>query len=152
LKTLRPELVKLTTSARQPIIRQVAYVAVIAADGDADKAWALGNKSAAALQDLVEAVPMISDGALRAGLFDKTAKLLDGLPQELGGGKGSKGPTGRFVRIELPGRLRTLTLAEVEVYSGGVNVARRGKATQKNTAHGGDASRAIDGNVSGTYG
>jgi hypothetical protein len=45
-----------------------------------------------------------------------------------------------------------LTLAEVEVYSDGNNVARRGKAAQKNTAHGGAAERAIDGNTSGTYG
>jgi putative heme-binding domain-containing protein len=45
-----------------------------------------------------------------------------------------------------------LTLAEVEVYSGGKNIARGGKATQKNTAAGGDASRAIDGNTSGAYG
>src|SRR2546425_649168 len=55
------------------------------------------------------------------------------------------------VRIELAGR-RTLTLAEVEVYSNGRNVARQGKASQKNTAYGADASRAIDGNTSGSYG
>jgi putative heme-binding domain-containing protein len=58
---------------------------------------------------------------------------------------------GRYVRIELPGPQRTLTLAEVEVYSDGRNVARHGKASQKNTAHGGQAARAIDGNTSGSY-
>src|SRR5205814_7522659 len=58
---------------------------------------------------------------------------------------------GRYVRIELPGAFRTLTLAEVEVYSNGKNVARQGKASQSSTAHGGVASRAIDGNTSGTY-
>jgi putative heme-binding domain-containing protein len=45
-----------------------------------------------------------------------------------------------------------LTLAEVEVFSDGHNVARRCKASQKNTAHGGDAGKAIDGNRSGNYG
>ncbi|MEZ6108386.1 MAG: discoidin domain-containing protein [Pirellulaceae bacterium] len=55
------------------------------------------------------------------------------------------------MRIELP-RRGTLTLAEVEVHADGQNVARTGRATQLNTAHGGDASRAIDGNRSGTYG
>jgi putative heme-binding domain-containing protein len=40
----------------------------------------------------------------------------------------------------------------VEVYSDGRNVARHGRASQKNTAHGGEASRAIDGNVSGNWG
>ena len=59
---------------------------------------------------------------------------------------------GRFVRIELPGPQRTLTLAEVEVFSDGRNVARQGKASQLNTVHGGEASKAIDGNKSGTYG
>src|SRR5262249_53094292 len=62
-----------------------------------------------------------------------------------------KSVNGRFVRIELPGKQRTLTLAEVEVYSDGKNIARKGKASQKNTAHGGVASRAIDGNKSGIY-
>ena len=63
--------------------------------------------------------------------------------------RGGKGTLGRYVRIELPGR-GTLTLAEVEVTSGGANVARQGRASQKNTANGGDASRAIDGNKSGS--
>src|SRR5262249_55200616 len=134
------------------IIRQLGYVALVSIDGDTSKAWQQARKSAKALQDFVEAAPMIGDAGQRAGLYDDVVKLLDGLPKELGGGKDAKGPLGRFVRIELPGRQRTLTLAEVEVYSGGVNVARRGKATQKNTAHGGDASKAIDGNTSGKYG
>ena len=33
-------------------------------------------------------------------------------------------------------------MAEVEVFSNGENVARRGRASQKNTAHGGDAKKA----------
>ena len=57
---------------------------------------------------------------------------------------------GRYVRIEIPGKKKTLTLAEVEVFSDGRNVARQGKATQSSTA-GGDANRAIDGNKSGAW-
>src|SRR5207244_591880 len=56
------------------------------------------------------------------------------------------------VRVELPGNKKTLTLAELEVYSGGKNVARQGKASQSSTANGGDASKAIDGNTSGKFG
>ena len=52
----------------------------------------------------------------------------------------------RFVRIELPGDKRVLTLAEVEVFSGVKNIARDGKATQSSTGHGGAAERGIDGN------
>ncbi len=56
------------------------------------------------------------------------------------------GKPARFVRIELPGDKRILTLAEVEVFSGGKNVASKGKAKQSSTNAGGVASRGIDGN------
>lgn len=62
------------------------------------------------------------------------------------------GKAARFVRIELSGRRRILTLAEVEVFSGGKNVAPQGKAKQSTTHGGGEASRAIDGNRSGDWG
>jgi hypothetical protein len=52
----------------------------------------------------------------------------------------------RFVRIELPGKGRTLTLAEVEVMAGGKNIARSGKASQSTTSNNAGAERAIDGN------
>ncbi len=52
----------------------------------------------------------------------------------------------RFIRIELPGDKRILTLAEVEVISGGKNIAQGGIATQSSTHGGAVALRAIDGN------
>ena len=64
--------------------------------------------------------------------------------------KGAK--TARYVRIQLPGKKRILTLAEVEVVSGGANVARGGKATQSSTHGGAGASRAIDGNKDSDWG
>ena len=54
----------------------------------------------------------------------------------------------RYLRIELPGDKRVLTLAEVEVMSGGKNVATGGKATQSSTHSGGEAMKALDGNKS----
>ena len=79
--------------------------------------------------------------------------MLDKLPANLAPKMPpGKGAVGRYVRIELPGKFRTLTLAEVEVYSDGKNVARQGKASQSSTASGGIASRAIDGNKSGVFG
>jgi formylglycine-generating enzyme required for sulfatase activity len=54
--------------------------------------------------------------------------------------------SGRFVRVEIPKERATLSLAEVEVFSGGVNVALKGRAIQNKTSHGGVAERAIDGN------
>jgi putative membrane-bound dehydrogenase-like protein len=62
------------------------------------------------------------------------------------------GKPARFVRIELPGDKRVLTLAEVEVFSGGKNIAPAGKAMQSSTNGNGVAARAIDGNKSPEWG
>lgn len=64
----------------------------------------------------------------------------------------STGKPARYVRIELPGDKRILTLAEVEVISGGKNVAKDGKATQSSTMADAVAGRAIDGNKSPDFG
>jgi putative heme-binding domain-containing protein len=152
LQDVRSDLERLATSARQGVIRELGYVALIDADGSADRTWALAIKSTRGLADFVHAVPMIRDPGHRAGLYPKIAGLLDNLPKELAVPGAEKSVTGRYVRIELPGKLRTLTLAEVEVFADGINVARRGKATQSSTAHGGEARRGIDGNTSGSYG
>ena len=58
---------------------------------------------------------------------------------------------GRYVRVDIPRESATLSLAEVEIFSGGENVARKGKASQCSTDYGGDAARAIDGNRDGDY-
>jgi putative heme-binding domain-containing protein len=150
LTAARAELEKLATSAKQPVFRQIGFVSLMNVDGTTDPAWKLASSNVRALQDLVSAMPLVADPTLRAALYDKVVPLLAGLPDSLAAYTG-KGTLGRFVRIELPGR-GTLTLAEVEVYGGGVNVARNGRASQKNTDHGGVASRAIDGNKSGSYG
>ena len=55
----------------------------------------------------------------------------------------------RYVRIENPGRARMLSLAEIEVFSGGVNLATGGTARQSATAEGAEAGRAIDGRTDG---
>lgn len=61
------------------------------------------------------------------------------------------GTEAQFVRIALAGEKRTLTLAEVEVFSNGKNIAPNGIASQISTASGGDAGRAIDGNKSPSF-
>lgn len=60
-------------------------------------------------------------------------------------------PQTRFVRIEIPGKDKILSLAEVQVFSAGQNVATSGKATQSTTDFGGPAEYAIDGNTDGKY-
>ncbi|QDU41114.1 Planctomycete cytochrome C [Maioricimonas rarisocia] len=64
----------------------------------------------------------------------------------------SEGPLlSRFVRIELPGKDRMLSLAEVQVFADGHNVATGGKATQSSVGYDGPAKLAIDGNTDGHY-
>ena len=148
LAQARAELEKLATNAKQPVVRQIGYVSLMNVDHTPDKAWALANKSVPALRDFLAAMPMVSDASLKASLYAKIEPLLvvaSKTPQH-------KGHIGRYVRIELPGKFRTLTLAEVEVYSDGKNVARQGTATQSSTSNNGVASRGIDGNKNGNFG
>ncbi|MHB8521176.1 MAG: DUF1553 domain-containing protein [Limisphaerales bacterium] len=58
-------------------------------------------------------------------------------------------PKARFLRIEMPGAERILSLAEVQVFNGRENVAPKGKAGQSSTASRAEARLAIDGNTDG---
>ncbi|MCA8988579.1 MAG: DUF1553 domain-containing protein [Planctomycetaceae bacterium] len=62
-----------------------------------------------------------------------------------------QGLKARYVRFELAGKEKMVSLAEVEVFSGGKNIARSGKASQSTTDFGGNAELAIDGNPDGEY-
>lgn len=64
---------------------------------------------------------------------------------------GNKTPTGRFVRVELPGKSTYLMLAEVQVFAGAENVALKGTAKQSSTGFGGDAKLANDGKTDGHF-
>ncbi|MDG1139826.1 MAG: GDSL-type esterase/lipase family protein [Opitutales bacterium] len=57
----------------------------------------------------------------------------------------------RFLRIEIPKDNKVLTLNEVEIISGGKNIASLGKTSQSSTGAGGVASRAVDGNKDPDY-
>lgn len=65
-------------------------------------------------------------------------------------GDAAQVPAARFVRIDLPG-IAPLTLAEVEVWSAGQNIALEGTARQSSTEWGGLASHAIDGDTNPSY-
>ena len=60
-------------------------------------------------------------------------------------------PSGRYVRIELPGQGRMLSLAEVQIFKGSENLATAGEAKQSTTDYDGPAKLAIDGNTNGDY-
>ncbi len=63
-----------------------------------------------------------------------------------------EGPVrGRFVRVELPGKGKILSLAEVQVFQGDRNLATKQSATQSSTAYDAAASRAVDGETNGQF-
>jgi putative heme-binding domain-containing protein len=157
LVELRGDMERLATGAKRSVMRRIGYVGLMnidASQSDADvgdasaKVWNLASAEPRRLVDLIEALPLVGDPAVRTSLYERILPLLDAQP-----GQGTKlpGTLGRFVRIELPGKQKTLTLAEVEVFAGPNNVARKGKASQKNTSNGGDAGRAIDGNTNPSW-
>lgn len=103
-----------------------------------------------ALRDALAAARMIGSHGIEArtgflGMLITAPHAWPGFPTDTGTSEA------RYVRIDLPGT-EPLTLAEVEVWSGGRNVARNGTATQMDEAWGGHASRALDGNTSGAWG
>jgi len=89
--------------------------------------------------------PAVGAGRSSGGNFVLSEVELSAGP---GGGKARRG---RFVRVELPGKNRLLHMAEVQVFSGGENIAQKGKAKQSSTGFGGPANLAIDGNTNGDY-
>jgi len=153
LTAIRPRLERITRTARQAMTRQMAYVALASAEGKIGRVWDEAAQNLGTLVDLVDAVPLLPDGSLRAETYDRLKELLHGVPKSLEKQiKGAGATRGRYVKIDLPGSQRVLTLAEVEVFSKGVNVARRGKAKQSSVEFNGSADRAIDGNKSGVFG
>ena len=58
---------------------------------------------------------------------------------------------GRYVRIEIPGPQKILSLAEVQLFQGTENIAPKGEASQSSTGFAGPANLAIDGNTDGQY-
>lgn len=149
---LKPRLQQLDTLTgnRSPAtVRPAAWAAKAVADGSFEGVWSAASSDPATLSELLNGIPLLLDPVFRAKAYDRVQAVLTDLPA--GWKKEDNQAQGRFVRIELP-RRGTLTLAEVEVISGGSNIAPKGKATQSSTAHGGHAERAIDGGTGGSYG
>ena len=63
LADVRSELEKMATTAKTPVTRELGFVALVAADTDVERAWKLGTKSVTALQDLVNAMPLLREPA-----------------------------------------------------------------------------------------
>ena len=151
LKAAREQVARLAAGGASSEVRQAAWASLALADNSFDPVWSEAAKSPATLAELLNGIPLLNDPDFRAKAYDKVKPLLGEIPPNLlASVKQQSGALGRFVRIELP-RRGTLTLAEVQVFSDGKNIAPQGTAKQSTTANGGDAARAIDGRTDGTY-
>lgn len=100
----------------------------------------------------LEAIPDPSLPAQGPGRAPDGNFVLSHITVDTGTDENADGPVrGRFIRIELPGNNRILSLAEVEAFSEGANVATRGAASQSSTEYDAPASRAIDGTTDGDF-
>jgi glucose/arabinose dehydrogenase/azurin len=140
----RADLVRVATAGKTDAARRAAWAALVKADGGLDRAWQLASGSARYRIDLVDGAVALDDEATERALHPLLVSQLnsaDALPPVA--------VNGRYVRILLPGRERTLGIAEVEVVSGGANIARTASASQSSSTPGGDfgggAAMAIDG-------
>lgn len=114
------------------------YTLKVAAEG--------GRLSALRLETLPhETLPDRGPGHAPGGNFMVSRVLASLTPP------GDSKPAGRFVRVEIPGAQKILSLAEVQVFSGSENVSPRGEATQSSTGFEGPPRLAIDGNTNGHY-
>jgi len=149
LKSARPRVAALTGTANPAALREAAWAALTFGDGSFDQAWREASPSPATLTDLLGGIPLLLDPDFRGQAYDRVKPLLADGPATLKTPAGQ--PTaGRFVRIELP-RRGTLTLAEVQVFSDGRNIAPQGRAKQSTTSNDGEAALAIDGKTDGSF-
>ncbi len=152
-RSLPVHLGELATGGRRASTRRLAVAAKMRSEGTAEQAWSAASQSLAGLTALLDAAPMVRDEAIAAELFPKVLEVLRELPAPLAAEAEERpGVSGSTVRIELPGASRTLTLAEVQIFSGADNVAPTGYASQSSVNWGGSPERALDGVTSGRWG
>jgi azurin len=148
LKAQRARLTQLGTKSAHAITRAAAWASLAMVEGSFDALWVTASAKPSTLSDLLAGIPLVSDPDFRAKAYGMVYPVVSGRSALVA--DASKKGGARYVRIELP-RRGTLTLAEVEVWSAGQNIARSGKATQSTTSNSGEASHAIDGNTDGSF-
>ncbi len=98
LATVRGELEKLATSASLPVLRQLGFASLMAADDRADQAWTLAARSVQGVRDILRAMPLVRDPELRASLYPRIEPLLHGLPPSLAHGRESASESASMIR------------------------------------------------------
>lgn len=145
LQTQQLRLESMAKRSDDPTLASIATAALILSAGSAHEIWQASGVGEGPSRDVVLAsLGRISDEGIRASLAPAvTASLPDVRTAD-------QCIAGRYVRVEIPGPA-TLTLPEVEVFSGTKNVAIGAKASQSTEAHGGTADLAVDGDTNGIF-
>ena len=148
LLAVTADLKKIAGEFPREIIREAALAALLTATGDVNGIYTESAKSIERLADFVNATRWLKNKAILKSMSPMIRPLVKGLPEHLDSNK--QAPRGQIVRIELPHR-GVLTLSEVQIFSGGKNIARGGTARQSSIDYNGPAHRAIDGKTDGIY-
>jgi len=98
LTAARYDLGKLTTGANLPVLRQLGFGLLVAADGRVDQTWTVATRSVQGLHDLLGAMPLIRDPGLRASLYPRIEPLLHALPASLASGRQVGGESASIIR------------------------------------------------------
>lgn len=120
----------------------VVGLVIIALTGDGGGGW---KKVVDAIYQKLGFAPPAAAVTTAAPTATEAAPAPSAAPQPAPAGKGIMA---RHIRIEAPKGI-VLNLAEVEVISGGKNIAPQGKASQSSEEWGGKASYANDGDTNG---
>jgi azurin len=78
----REKLEGLAKESESATVKQAAYAALAAADGGPDKAWELASANEGGLASLLQGMPLIPDGKLRAQFYAKVEPLLGKAPDD----------------------------------------------------------------------
>jgi putative heme-binding domain-containing protein len=151
LATIKPHLTTLARGDGNSGLRSAAMAALIDAGEPVDAVFPMAGANHQGAMAYLNSVALVQNAARRSAQYGSIRSLLFDLPEHLqtkGGDVTSRGA--RYVRIELA-RQSILTLAEVQVFSQGVNIAPHGQATQSGITAGGAAQRAIDGRTDGNW-
>ncbi len=151
LQGLKPRLAAIVTHDGNSGLRSAAIAALIEVGESADKVFEMAAVNDRGAIAYLNSVRLIPDAAKRSAMYGSISPLLFELPEHLRSkAEGKSSASARYVRVEVD-RKSILTLAEVQVFSQGENVAPRGQASQSGTSHGGVAERAIDGKTDGDW-
>ena len=148
LDSIKGDLNKFASDEGSPGLRSAALAALIQSGESGESVFKKAATSRKGVMSFLSSISLIPDAKKRSALYPHVKALLKGPTRELAEKGEDPGGFARFVRIQLPHR-GTLTLAEVQIFDNGTNVALEKKTTQSSRSD--NAYKAVDGRTDGVY-